>query len=287
MNFTAPAKINLYLEVISRKEDGYHEIATLFERISILDFISIEPDAPRTNIVCDNPKIPVQETSLLFRTVKAFTFEYGKDIHFDIHLQKKIPIAAGLGGGSSDAACLLKGMNKVMGQPFDKEKLFDIAQKLGADIPFFLEEYSFAQAEGRGDIVREIKTSLKLWHVLLSPPFELSTKEVYAKVSHFSLTKSRGLDKMTAAFLNKKSVESIAKNCRNDLQTIALQAFPELKAARSELKKVGAKVVLLSGSGPTVFGIFEQREEALSAESRLGQVFSVENGWRVYAAETY
>ena len=219
------------------------------------------------------------------RVIKAFKKETGRELNFTVKIEKRIPVGAGLGGGSSDAATLLRAVNEMSGFPLDNEALLKISRRMGADIPFFLNGASFAFGKGRGDRIRKVETNLKLWHVIVSPPFQLSTKDVYNRVAQFGLTNNRGVDKIFTAFLCSENVEKIAKNLHNSLQQIALRVFPVLKKVLSEMKNAGAKGVLLSGSGPTVYGIFE-REEAERAKRNLLKVFSPEEGWKVLEAHT-
>ncbi|MGB2630005.1 MAG: 4-(cytidine 5'-diphospho)-2-C-methyl-D-erythritol kinase [Candidatus Omnitrophota bacterium] len=284
MEFTAPAKINLYLKVLSKRDDGYHEIETLFERVSLFDRLSVEPSAGGTVITCADPSIPVGNESLLGRTVESFREAVGKDLHFKVKLEKNIPIGAGLGGGSSDAAALLKGMNELSGAPLGRDVLLDISGSLGADIPFFISDCRFAYGRNRGDIIRKIDSSLEISHVLITPPFEVSTREVYDRVSAFGLTKEKGVDTMFTSFLNDDNISGLSENLCNDLQAIALESFPVLKKAFSELENEGALGTLMSGSGPTVFGVFA-REKAEKAGEKLRRKFSKKN-WRVFVVKT-
>ncbi|MFQ5952325.1 MAG: 4-(cytidine 5'-diphospho)-2-C-methyl-D-erythritol kinase [Candidatus Omnitrophota bacterium] len=286
MIIAAPAKINLYLRVLSKREDGYHEIETLFERVSIFDNISIEPTTSSTTITCDNPNVPTDDDSLMARTIAAFLEEAGTDLHFQINLEKKIPISSGMGGGSSDAASLLKGMNALAGSPLDGDTLLRVAGKLGADVPFFIADSRFAYGKGRGDVISRVESPLEIWHVLVTPPFEARTRDIYNKVSAFSLTKDEGVDRIFSAFLNGKDISAISENLCNDLQEIALENFPILEEVFSALKKEGAKGVLLSGSGPTVFGIFD-REKAEKGGKNLRSIFPEEENWKVFVARTY
>ena len=285
MIFTAPAKINLCLKVFSKRDDGYHEIETLFERISLADQVSIEPCEETTVIFCDNPGVPVDVNSLMGRAVRNFRKETGENLHFDIKIEKNIPIGAGLGGGSSDTAAILKGMNELSGFPLEEEALLELAGKLGADIPFFITDSRFAYGKGRGDIIEKIETPLEIWHVLITPPFEVRTKEVYGKVSAFSLTNNKGIDRIFTAFFGESNISAIAENLCNDLQELTLRDFPSLGNVFSELQKEGAKGVLLSGSGPTVFGIFG-REEAMETGEKLKNVFPSRENWKVSVART-
>lgn len=286
MIFTAPAKVNLYLEVRRRREDGYHDIETVFERVSIFDEVSIELAHGATSIKCDDPSIPTDEKSLMSRAVSVFKERSGVREHFNIVLKKNIPVSAGMGGGSSDTAAILAGLNQISGSPLSLEALLSVAGGLGADIPFFLSGSSFAYGTGRGDIIYPLSGQPEIWHVIINPPFGVPTKDVYGKLSAFSLTKERSVDKIFSAFLRKNDIEGIAGNLRNDLQIIVLQEFPILKQVFSALTEAGAKGVLLSGSGPTVFGIFD-RETVKKTAEELGRSFRQEDGWRIFAVKTY
>ncbi len=267
-------------------DDGYHEIETLFERISLFDRIFVDISPSETSIECDDLRVPTEEDSLLGKTISMFRKISGIEAQFKVRLEKNIPIGAGLGGGSSDAAALLKGLNEIVKQPLTREQLIAIAKNLGADVPFFLEDASFARGSGRGDVTAPVSTDMKINHILINPPFEVSTKEVYRNVSDFNLTKDRGIDRMVSAFSKGKDINIIIENLRNDLQTIVLRDFPDVGHMFSELEKAGAKGVLLSGSGPTVFGVFEE-DKVIEAEDVLRKRFSENEGWKVYAARTF
>lgn len=288
MEITAPAKVNLYLRVIRERTDGYHDIETLFERISIFDKINIET-APggRVEITCDDPSVPVGDGSLMASTVAYFRERAGTDAGLVISLEKNIPVGAGLGGGSSDAAALLTGLNAAAGSLLGKGDLLEIARRLGADVPFFLHDCSFGTGRGRGDEVEDVDIPITIWHVLVNPPFEVSTKDIYNRVSAFGLTNGGAVDRIISAFPESEGVETLAKNLHNDLQAIVLQEFPNLEKVFSELKTRGAAGTLLSGSGPTVFGIFTEEDKAVRAAEELGQTFLATAGWRIYTACTY
>ncbi len=286
MKITAPAKINLYLNVLCERDDGFHEIETLFERISICDEISVEFAQGTTRITCSDPGIPTGEGSLLDNIVRAFNEKTSKKASFTIDLKKNIPVAAGLGGGSSDAASLLRGLNELSGYPLEDKELMTIGQSLGADIAFFLTDCRFAIGRRRGDVLETLESQLEIGHILVNPPFEVSTKEVYNNISAFTLTKKKGVDRMFTAFLKDRDLGGLAENLHNDLQTLVLRDFPVLEKVFSELKKAGSKGSLLSGSGPTVFGIFEGDKIGEAAE-KLKKVFPAPEGWQVLVARTY
>jgi len=286
LNINAPAKLNLYLKVLSKRSDGYHEIKTLFERIDLCDTITVKLTDKNHVIRCNDPRVPTDKQGLIGRTVARFVEAAGYGSYFDINISKKIPVAAGLGGGSSDAAAVLKGLNEITEKPLKKEKLIEIGRELGADLPFFINDYSFAYGKGRGDEIERGETSIEIAHILVNPPFEIHTGDIYSKVSAFSLTNTKGIDKMFNAFLKENDINAIAENICNDLQPIVLQEFSLLQKVFVELKKAGAKGTLLSGSGPAIFGIFD-KDVIKKAKKYLKTVFPLKEQWEVYDVYTY
>lgn len=285
MDIAAPAKINLYLNVLGKMSDGYHRIETLFERVSVLDRLRVNTRTASTVLNCDEPAVPTGRDSLMMRAVDLFRGTTGYRGHFEIDLEKNIPVGAGMGGGSSDAAALLRAMNEVAGTGMGVEQLAGMGRKLGADVPFFLYNASFAVGSGRGDEIRTLDIPLKMHHIIINPPRKVLTADVYARVSCFALTKKEAVDKIFTAFLRDGDIESIGKNLHNDLQHIVLQDLPFLEQVFSEIRKAGARGVLLSGSGPTVFGLFKKQDIEGKADV-LRRVFTKEDGWRVFQAGT-
>ncbi|MBD3380331.1 MAG: 4-(cytidine 5'-diphospho)-2-C-methyl-D-erythritol kinase [Candidatus Omnitrophica bacterium] len=285
MEIKAPAKLNLYLKVLGKMPDGYHRIETVFERIALFDEISVDP-SESTSIECTDPQIPVDTESLMGKAVSVFRDLTGEK-GFKIKVKKNIPVGAGLGGGSSDAAAILTALNELCGKPLDRGALCQAGRKLGADVPFFLEETCFAAGKERGDHIRAIQTEIKLHHVLVNPPFEISTAEIYSSVDPLSLTENKGIDKIISVFSHGASAGDIARNLHNDLQSIALGKFPEIGGILSELMRTSPEGALMSGSGPTVFGIYESGSEAAEAEEKLSGAFPSSAGWKVMRAVTY
>ncbi|MFH1837347.1 MAG: 4-(cytidine 5'-diphospho)-2-C-methyl-D-erythritol kinase [Candidatus Omnitrophota bacterium] len=285
LTIDAPAKLNLYLKILSKREDGYHEIKTLFEKIDLCDTVTVDIGL-ENSIRCDLPKVPTGKESLIGKCVRRFSETAKIKERFNIGINKKIPIAAGLGGGSSDAAAVLKGLNEITQEPLTIEQLIEIGKELGADIPFFLTEYSFGFGKGKGERIEKGETEVEMAHILLNPPYEVCTADIYSKVSAFNLTNTEGIDRMFNTFLKENDITSIAENICNDLQTIVLQEIPPLEKAFKELIRAGAKGVLLSGSGPTVFGIFE-KSGVKRAKEQLEKIFTPKDKWRIFEAHTY
>jgi len=287
MEFTAPAKVNLYLKILDARDDGFHNIDTIFERISLADTITINEKLDSTVLICSDPSIEVNEDSLLGKVITSFKEHSSINKHFHIEVKKNIPIAAGLGGGSSDAAALLKALNEITGSSLDNDILMDICRGLGADIPFFLKDIKFGHGTEKGDSVKEIATNVELAHILINPGINVSTKAVYESYnSHLPLTNSGQVDRMFSTFLEKGNTQRVGENLHNDLQTIVLRDFPAIKKAFSILTKAGASGTIMSGSGPTVFGLFD-KTEVCNAYREVQKEISALDNWKAFLAYTY
>ncbi len=288
MKIKAPAKVNLFLEVLKRRKDGFHSINTIFEKISITDEVHVELTGGARSITCSCEKIPVSEGSLLDRTVEAFSSEFsGCGPEFSVHVEKNIPVAAGLGGGSSDVAALLKGMNRITGGELSERRMSAIAASLGCDVPFFLSEASFAVGRGRGDEICELDFDQKLAHVVISPSLEVLSGDMYRAWDRMNLTNIQCIDRIISAFSGSEpDISALAGNFRNDLQTVVLERFPVLGALLKELLRAGALSALVSGSGPTVFGVFRE-EDIEKAYERLRNCDLIDGSWSLFLAKTW
>jgi 4-diphosphocytidyl-2-C-methyl-D-erythritol kinase len=267
------AKINLFLKVLGKRADGYHDIVTLMQRISLSDEMTFSEKGDQIVVKCPGSDLPEDEDNIIFRAAEAL-FSY---THFDggveITVTKGIPIAAGLGGGSSNAATTLITLNEMMGFNLEREELTEIGAKLGADVPFFILGKT-AWASGIGDRLVAADTMPKIWYVLINPGFEVSTKEVYGNLK---LGLTNGTIKYNMPRF--KPVSQIIDDLANDLEEVSSRLYPSIPKMKEHLRVHGALGSLMSGSGPTVFGIFKSRNSALKAEKELrrvqgGSVFS-------------
>lgn len=283
----APGKINLYLGIEKKLENGFHSIKTVFEKISVFDEIEVDRAEGVTVITCDDETVPTGRGSLIWRAVKSFKDVSGESAAFRIHLRKKIPVAAGLGGGSSDVAAVLKAMNVLTGNALRCDDLIGIGKKLGSDVPFFLSDASIALGRGRGDLLEPLKLEEKLFHIVINPPFETLSGRIYALWDGLNLTNNRGIDRILTAFQgDAEALSIIARNLHNDLQTVVLQEFTELKKVFEVMEEAGVLGSLVSGSGPSVFGLIREKELPRALD-RVRSVFPVAKGWRVFSAETF
>ena len=270
----APAKINLFLKVMKRRPDGYHEIISLMQKIELFDILKLSKEGETIRLSCPDSDLPDNEDNLVYRAAKAFVAATGDKTGIRIVLEKRIPVAAGLGGGSSDAAAVLKGLNILLKAGVNLGELARIARPLGADVPFFIQDYSAAIATGIGDRLEEFEPLTGLWLLLVNPGFGLSTKWVY---ENFPLT--TGVNPYILARVRKmqenllESIPSLFIEFGNDLEVVSINRFPEIGNMKNELEQAGAVATLMSGSGPTVFGLFPVEEEARRSFLQLSKKY--------------
>lgn len=281
------AKLNLYLEILNKRKDNYHNIRTLFERIGLCDkiFLKTRPDK-KINIICNNPLVPKDRTNLCYRAAKLLQDKFNIGQGLDIKIIKRIPVSAGLGGGSSNAATVILGLNKLWRLKLSQGRLIKIARSIGSDVPFFIYNTRFAKGEGRGDkiiVLRNLK-DVNIWHVLVVPNIRVSTPFVYKKWDKFSpLTMPKYDVNILNLALKRKNLSLISGLLFNGLEDITSKLYPEVGLARWKLKDLGLESVLMSGSGPAVFGIVFSRKEAVSLNRRLR---AKERSWKIYVTKT-
>jgi len=263
LTLKAPAKINLFLKILGRRSDGYHEIESLMQKIELFDILHVSRQEGFISLSCPGNAVPEDRNNLVFRAAEAFFSTTSIAPGVRIILEKKIPVAAGLGGGSSDAAAVLLGLNRLYAAEMEPEGLADIGLQLGADVPFFLQDCSGALATGIGESLRQVDPIRNYWILLVNPGFAVSTKWAY---ENFPLTSysnpfilARGR-KMDGNFM--LSSPGLFEELGNDLEAVTINRYPEIGYIKKELKKAGAVTALMSGSGPTVFGLFPGKKEA-------------------------
>jgi 4-diphosphocytidyl-2-C-methyl-D-erythritol kinase len=256
----SPAKINLNLLVGPKREDGYHEICSLMQKISLYDRIHLLGPARRDTFTCPgHPELETPE-NLVLRARDLFFKTLGFRMPLNITLEKRIPVSAGLGGGSSNAAKVLGALNRIMGRPIPAPMLRRMAAALGFDCPFFLFPGA-AWARGRGEILTKAQVP-KGFLVLANPGIRLSTAWVYG---NYRLTDGGKSFNFRMLKLNR----AVRPRLVNDLESVVFNTFPELKKLKSRLISLGAGGALVSGSGPTVFGLFLTRKKAREARDQL------------------
>ncbi len=276
------AKINLVLKVLGKRDDGFHELETFFQTVSLADEITFSPSEKREILLTsDAPHIPTDETNLIVRAAFMLREKFGIDQGAKIHLEKKIPAPGGLGGGSSNAAIALVGLAALWDIETNSAILQEIGAKLGADVPFFFYGGT-AFGTGLGTEIRPMPDFGEKYMIIITPNVKVSTKEAYQNLNALPLTK-------TAENLNLKvscSEAELAKRLRaglqNDFEPTIFRAYPEIERAKLKLLNLGAKNALMSGSGASVFGIFDN----VKARNSAFQALQNETNWLSFEVET-
>ena len=280
MKIRAPAKINLRLRVVGKRKDGYHLIDTIMVPVSLYDEIEISKakgnDRRRTasaklQVTCDHPLVPQGRKNLAYRAAALLLEKRGIDARVRIHIRKRIPVGAGLGGGSSDAAATLVGLNRLLGLRLSAGRLEKLGLSLGADVPFFIRARP-ARARGIGERLDALGKLPRLWAVILYPKFPVSTAWVYGRL-HLKLTKPSANTSINSLL---GSAEGLRKLLVNDLETVTVSRYPQIELLKNRLTQEGALGALMSGSGSSVFGIFNSRVQAERALRRLGKTDGAE-----------
>ena len=269
LRLLAPAKLNLYLRVLGRRPDGYHDIETIFERIDLADELTFEP-APSLDLTCSDPALSCGENNLVMKAARLLQQERGGGTGARIELVKRIPIAAGLGGGSSDAATTLLGLNVIWQLGLSRQRLKELAAQLGCDVPFFLESQAVAIGRGRGEQCESLGMTPTLFHVLVCPQAQLSTRDVYEGIDRSDLTASRPSITMVAhALRNGPALAGLAEGLWNDLEPEAIRRCPIIALVQSHLRALGCLAARMSGSGPSVFGLCRDAAQAQQVATAL------------------
>ncbi len=268
----SPAKVNLFLRVLGKRSDGYHDILSLMQRINLYDEMSFDLKGNGIKMTCPGGLVPENKNNIAYRAAEAVLSNVPRHSGVEITINKKIPVAAGLGGGSSNAATTLVTLNEMMGTRYNTKKLMQMGAKLGADVPFFVFEKT-SLASGIGDRLKPVKDVPTLWFVLVNPGFEVSTGDIYENLK-LGLTK----EPIKYRIPRFVTMSHVAKGLYNDLEKVSLRFYPVLSDIKELLTANGALGSLMSGSGPTVFGIFRSEADAKRAEcnlkeARIGSVF--------------
>lgn len=277
MEIAAPAKINLYLDVTGKRPDGYHELVTLMCSIGVYDTVRLNFDAPDIRVFCPHPDVPEDGTNVACRAAALFFAKTGISSGVHIAIEKTIPVGAGLGGGSSDAAAVLTGLNRHFGEPFSGDDLLRISAAIGADVPFFIPGKPVV-ATGIGEKLAPLPLTRSYPVVLIYPGIPLSTAAVYKNLN-FGLTKNEKKNTKTIFELDWDA--SAPKFLYNALEPAAFQLCPQIQVAKAELLANGAAGALMSGSGSSVYGLFTNESEAEKAHRHL----SGHPGWRVFRTQ--
>lgn len=288
------AKLNLYLQVLNKRKDNFHNLNTLFCRIDLADTIIFKKRKDGLiKIKCDSRQVPGGKTNLAWRAAALLKREFGLSFGLEIEIKKHIPVGAGLGGGSANAASTLLGLNKYWKLKLSKRKLANLGAELGSDVPFFIYNTKFALGSGRGDKIKPLASlkKLKLWFILIYPNIKVSTPLIYKEFDSclpagrvFSeLTKPRCNVKMLASELLKKG-EGIDPECLfNDLEAVTASLYPVVNQVKNVLCGMGLEKIMMSGSGPAVFAVCDCRKQAQGLKNKLVKKYK---SWKIFVIST-
>ncbi len=290
----APAKINLMLDIKGKRSDGYHELETLMHQIDLVDKIHIKKDSS-ISIKSNSLEIPNDSSNLAYKAAQLILRTYGRGEGAAIFIDKNIPVGAGLAGGSTDAAAVLKGINILYNYDISDEKLAYISAQIGSDVPFCLQgnpriimdetvegtafkndqniEGSTCIARGRGELLTPLESKVLPWILLVKPDFQLSTAEVYGKFKMENVHIIPDLNAFIKAWEIYDIIE-LSHYCENVLETVSATLYPEIMQIKKSLERLGAVKATMSGSGPAVFGVFIHPEDALKAQQVMKESYS-------------
>ncbi len=266
----AYAKVNLGLDVIRRREDGYHEVRMIMQTVDICDVLTFtRQERPGIVVTTDKEELPGDESNLIYKAARLVTETCSVREGIKIELQKRIPMAAGMAGGSTDAAAVFHGMNEMFGLGMDEDEMCALGVKIGADIPYCVKGGT-ALAEGIGEILTKLPDAPACVVLVAKPDIDVSTKYVYENLHAESLEYHPDIDGMRAA-IEEGDLRGMAERMGNVLETVTVNAYPVIREIKEVMKKSGAWNALMSGSGPTVFGIFGEEEKARKAYNEIAQ----------------
>lgn len=273
----SPCKVNLLLNILGRRPDGFHELETLFHPVNLCDQLGFSRGGTGIQLTCSDPTLPIDSTNLVHRAAGKF-FEATRICEgVQIHLEKKIPMAAGLGGGSGNAATTLLGLNELFGNPLPLPQLHSIAATLGSDVNFFLQNQP-ALATGRGEAVTSLEEFRALrgaCFFLIHPGFGISTPWAYRELARFptALNGTPGRAQKLIALLQEDNLPTAGREFYNSLEAPALEKYPVLRLYQEFLREHGASATLMSGSGSTTFAIFPDQHSAGSVVEKFKSRF--------------
>ncbi len=288
------AKLNLFLQVLNKRKDNFHNLKTLFCRIDLADTIIFKPASDGLiKIKCLNRQVPTDKTNLCWRAAKLLQQKFRISSGVEIEIKKRIPIGAGLGGGSTDAATTLLGLNKYWKLNLPKEKLVKLAINLGSDVAFFIYNTKFALATQKGDKIKPLTllNKVKLWFILVYPGIRVSTPLIYRKfdacrrtgIAFSQLTMPQSNVKMLTSKLLKEGAQAKLEYFFNSLENVTVSIYPAIKQVKKAFYDIGLEKVMMSGSGSAVFAICNSQIQAKSLSSKLRKKYK---SWQVFTVST-
>ncbi len=278
----ARAKINLTLDVLGKRPDGYHEVEMVMQTIELHDLLLLEEADRGVVVTTSNPLLAAGESNIAYKAARLVMDALGVEKGIRIHIIKNIPVAAGLAGGSTDAAAVLKGLNSLWDLGLSKDEAEKMGASIGSDVPFCVRGGT-ALARGRGEILSNLPDAPEMWLVLAKPPLEVSTAEVYQNFDPARVKRRPDTKHMLESIHNGNKAEVI-ENLANVLETVTFTRYPEVLQLKRVMEESGLRRTLMSGSGPTVFGVADSRAAAEGTARRLrdklpGMFVAVSRTW--------
>ena len=281
----AMAKVNLGLDVLRRRENGYHDVKMVMQTVNLYDTLTLSKIDEGIVITTNTGELPLNEDNLIYKAAKLLLEYVDKKAGVSIHLDKQIPIAAGMAGGSTDAASTLLGINELYNLDLTKEELAEVGVKIGADVPYCIYGGTYL-SEGIGEVLTKLPDVPDCYVVIAKPGIGVSTKYVYENLHIETVEKHPDIDGMIDA-IKTGSLDGVTEKMENVLETVTIKRYPEIETMKKCLLENGAENALMSGSGPTVFGIFKEEKIAKQALSKLQKTGLVKNGFvTTFAKET-
>jgi len=263
------SKINLTLNILGKRQDGYHNIETIMQSVNLADRIFIKEEKEGIEIKCSHPLIPVDTQSLTYRTAEKILNRYRVTRGVKIEIDKKIPLSSGMAGGSANSASILVGINKLFALNLSNKDLREIGEELGMDVPFCIQNGT-ALAYHKGEKVTPLfPINPPLWVIIINPGFEIPTKWAYNNIDLDRIKKEKNNTEDMLKALKDRELPGIAKNLFNSFEELAIKKYPEIGKIKDRLTEEGAMGALMSGSGPTVFAIAQNKEQALKIYEKL------------------
>lgn len=267
----ALGKINLGLDVLGKRENGYHDVRMIMQTVYLYDEVTLEKQQnPGITVTSNLVYLPTDENNIAYRAAKLLLDEFGAECGVSIDLKKRIPVAAGMAGGSSDAAAVLFGMNRLFGWKLSEKDLMERGVTLGADVPYCIMRGT-ALAEGIGEELTRLPAMPKCHVLIAKPSINVSTKTVYEKLDSASIVEHPDIDGIIEGLKNK-DISRVAGSMGNVLETVTETQYPVITQIKEAMMKGGAMNAMMSGSGPTVFGLFKERSAAKKAAEQIRQM---------------
>jgi 4-diphosphocytidyl-2-C-methyl-D-erythritol kinase len=258
----APAKLNLYLDVLKKRPDGYHNIETIFEKIDLKDEIIIKEKGKGLKVKASSNKCSQGKDNIACKAAAALFIEAKIRLNIEIYIKKNIPVSAGLGGGSSDAASSLRAINELFELGVSEKRLFEIASGLGKDVPFFMKDMPCAVAGGAGEVLKKLDLTQSFFHILIKPFIPLSTRLMYNRIDRHNFSSRPHSLKKALLALNGHDTEALEDNYYNIFENVLGRESVHIDNVKAMLSRAGCRHSLLSGSGPTVFCTFGNKKSA-------------------------